>query len=275
MDQVNAVVVGYGYAGRCFHSYLSGLEPALNLYGVVSSRPEARRQIGRELGVRTFETFGEALVDDDVDLVVLATPNDLHASQAITALEAGKHVVTDKPMCFDAKEADSMMAAATPETGRLDRLGTIDTPASRSTSWTEPIRLDNLYDQVKNWLFYGHTFAMSSIDDATYAVGLFRDAGGSCIVDVTVVGMGRDPEGLQIVSRRTGVHIVLATGFYLDTYHPSSTEDMSEAELADFMIAEIEDGVHPGGAKPGMIGEMGYRLGHPLILSINPAHNPL
>ena len=118
MDQVNAVVVGYGYAGRCFHSYLIGLEPALNLYGVVSSRPEARRQIGRELGVRTFETFGEALVDDDVDLVVLATPNDLHAAQAITALEAGKHVVTDKPMCFDAKEADSMMAAAS----KADRL---------------------------------------------------------------------------------------------------------------------------------------------------------
>jgi phosphotriesterase-related protein len=159
---------------------------------------------------------------------------------------------------------DSMLAAATPETGRLDRLGTIDIPASRSTSWTEQIRLDNLYDQVKNWLFYGHTFAMSSIDDATYAVGLFRDTGGSCIVDVTVVGMGRDPEGLQIVSRRTGVHIVMATGFYLDTYHPSSAEDMSEEELAEFMIAEIEEGVHQGGAKPGMIGEMGYRLGHPL-----------
>jgi len=158
---------------------------------------------------------------------------------------------------------DSIMAAATPETGRLDRLGTVDVPASRGTSWSEPIRLDNLYDQIKNWLFYGHTFTMSSIDDANYAVGLFRDLGGSCIVDVTVVGMGRDPEGLQIVSRRTGIHIVLATGFYLDTYHPRSTENMAESELADFMIAEIEEGVYPGGPKPGMIGEMGYRLGHP------------
>ena len=58
---------------------------------------------------------------------------------------------------------DSIMAAATPETGRLDRLGTVDVPARRGTSWAEPIRLDNLYDQIKNWLFYGHTFTMSSI----------------------------------------------------------------------------------------------------------------
>ncbi len=121
MEPVNAVVVGYGYAGRCFHSYLIGLEPAMNLYGVVSSRSETRQQISRELGVRTFETFDESLADGDVDLVVLATPNDLHASQAITALQAGKHVVTDKPMCLDVQEADSMLAAAS----QADRLLTV------------------------------------------------------------------------------------------------------------------------------------------------------
>ena len=44
--------------------------------------------------------------------MVLATPNDLHAPQAIAALEAGKHVVTDKPMSLDGAEADAMIAAA-------------------------------------------------------------------------------------------------------------------------------------------------------------------
>jgi len=106
------VVVGYGYAGRCFHAYLVGLASQLQLYGVVTSRPEARAQIQSQLGVKVFSRFEEVLADPAVDLVVLATPNDLHAPQAIQAMEAGKHVVTDKPMCLSTAEADAMIGAS-------------------------------------------------------------------------------------------------------------------------------------------------------------------
>jgi len=112
MDRPNVVVVGYGFAGRCFHAYLIGLTDELHLYGIVTSRAEAREQIRQRLGVRTFSRFGEALADPQVDLVVLATPNDLHAPHAIQAMEAGKHVVTDKPMCLSLEEADAMIAAS-------------------------------------------------------------------------------------------------------------------------------------------------------------------
>ena len=118
MPRPNVVVVGYGYAGRCFHAYLVGLTEGLNLYGIVTSRPAAREQIQRDLGVNTFARFEDALADPAVDLVVLATPNDLHASHAIQALAAGKHVVTDKPMCLSLAEADQMIAASQ-EHGRL------------------------------------------------------------------------------------------------------------------------------------------------------------
>ena len=117
-DPVVAAVVGYGYAGRCFHSYLVRLaEPGLSLKGVVSSRAEAREAIAAA-GLRAWERFEEVLADDEVELVVLATPNDLHAPQAIAALEAGKHVVTDKPMSLDGAEADAMIAASR-RSGRL------------------------------------------------------------------------------------------------------------------------------------------------------------
>ncbi len=118
IDPVVTAVVGYGYAGRCFHSYLVRLaEPGLSLKGVVSSRPEARQAIAAG-ALRAWERFEEVLADDEVELVVLATPNDLHAPQAIAALEAGKHVVTDKPMSLDGAEADAMIAAAN-RAGRL------------------------------------------------------------------------------------------------------------------------------------------------------------
>ncbi len=63
-------------------------------------------------------SFEHALADPQVDVVVLATPNDLHAPQAIAAMQAGKHVVTDKPMCLNVAEADAMIAASR-QAGRL------------------------------------------------------------------------------------------------------------------------------------------------------------
>lgn len=111
MDTVRVAVVGYGYAGRCFHSYLVRLAEGMALHGVVTSRPGAAEQV-RRLGARVYPAFEQALDDPQVDLVVLATPNHLHASQAIQAMAAGKHVVTDKPMCLSLAQADAMIAAS-------------------------------------------------------------------------------------------------------------------------------------------------------------------
>jgi len=118
LQRPNAVVIGYGFAGRCFHAYLIGLTPDLHLHGIAARRPEVRDQARDELGIATYARFEDVLADPVVDLVVLATPNDLHAPQAIAAMEAGKHVVTDKPMCLNLSEADDMLAAAR-RTGRL------------------------------------------------------------------------------------------------------------------------------------------------------------
>lgn len=118
MSEPRAAVIGYGYAGRSFHSYLISITPGLVLQGVASSDPAKREQIVRERGCQAYRSFDEVLADPAVELVVLATPNDLHASLAIRALEAGKHVVTDKPMCVTLAEADQMVATAE-RTGRL------------------------------------------------------------------------------------------------------------------------------------------------------------
>lgn len=113
MDAVpNVAVIGYGFAGRSFHSYLVGLEPGLKLYGIASRNPETRARIAQERGCKAYESFEEVIGDPNVDVVVLATPNALHAPQAIAALEAGKHVVTDKPMCVNLAECDAVLDAA-------------------------------------------------------------------------------------------------------------------------------------------------------------------
>lgn len=92
---------------------------------------------------------------------------------------------------------------------------------------------------------------------AVEEVSRFRDAGGRTIVDATCRGIGRDPRGLQRVARRTGLNVVMGTGFYLERTHPPFVADATERELAAIMISDIRDGDERTGVRAGYIGEIG------------------
>ena len=110
---VNTAVIGYGYAGRAFHTYLISLADGLNLYAIATRDPERREAAHQAYpNAKSYETIDEVITDDAVDLVVLATPHDTHAELAIKAMDAGKHVVTDKIMAMNTTEADAMIAAS-------------------------------------------------------------------------------------------------------------------------------------------------------------------
>jgi len=111
-QQINVVVIGYGFAGRSFHTYLVGLEPRLRLHGVCARDPDKRAKAAAERNCKTYAEVDEVLADKDVDLVILATPHDTHAPLAIKALNAGKHVVSDKVMCLNGHECTAMINAA-------------------------------------------------------------------------------------------------------------------------------------------------------------------
>lgn len=109
---VTTAVVGYGYAGRSFHSYLVSLEPGLKLTSVASRDPQRRAAAEADYRVKTYETLDELLEKDDARLVIIATPHDSHEQLVVKALEAGRHVVVDKAMCLTTAEADHMIEAA-------------------------------------------------------------------------------------------------------------------------------------------------------------------
>lgn len=73
-------------------------------------------------GAKRYGTFGELIADDEVDAVDLCTPSYLHAGQAATALEAGKHVLVEKPMATTAEDCSRMLAAAA-ESGKVLMVG--------------------------------------------------------------------------------------------------------------------------------------------------------
>src|SRR6185312_6587165 len=113
---IKTVLVGYGNAGKTFHSPLISAAPSLDLAAVVSTRPEAVHAQWPDVAVAG--DFDTVLADPSIELVVVATPNPLHAPQAIAALKAGKHVVVDKPFAIDAAEARTIVDAAR-ASGRL------------------------------------------------------------------------------------------------------------------------------------------------------------
>lgn len=112
MKETRAAVIGYGFAGRCFHSYLIGLTPGLRLHGIASRDAQTRERIQSERGCIAYESFEAAVADSEVELVVIATPNSTHTDLAVRALQAGKHVVTDKVMCLSLAECDRMIEAS-------------------------------------------------------------------------------------------------------------------------------------------------------------------
>jgi predicted dehydrogenase len=73
---------------------------------------ETRRQFAREHGLRAYDSLEELLGDPDIDCVVVSVPNDLHKSMVLKVLEAGKHVVCEKPAALNSGELREMIAAS-------------------------------------------------------------------------------------------------------------------------------------------------------------------
>lgn len=106
-------LVGYGLAGRAFHGPLVRAVRGLEVRAISSSSAERGAHAKADFpDARVVAGFDELLDAEGLDVIVLGTPHDTHKDLAIRALGAGLHVVTDKIMCLDVREADQMIEAS-------------------------------------------------------------------------------------------------------------------------------------------------------------------
>jgi len=96
--------------------------------------------------------------------------------------------------------------------------------------------------------------------DVIEEVMQLRQSGCGLMVEVTNIGMGRNPLGLLSISRRTGMDIVASTGFYKEVHYPSYVFDSEAERLADLFVREIEEGMEGTAIKAGLIAEIGSSL---------------
>ncbi len=131
-----------------------------------------------------------------------------------------------------------------------------DTPATDWRLWEQDVTMDRL-DLVRarkpirdNWFVADE---QTAVDEALE----FRYLGGSTFVEVTSIGLRRDPLGMARVSYATGLNVVMGTGWYMKLYHPDNMDELTVEGMTDEIVRDITVGVGDTGIRSGIIGEVG------------------
>jgi predicted dehydrogenase len=106
----NLVIVGYGGMGS-YHAKLLKENPTLCVVGTFDILEE-RRTASTVDGYKSYKSYSAVIADHDVDIVLIATPNDVHKEIAIAALNAKKHVICEKPVTIYSEDLEEIMKVA-------------------------------------------------------------------------------------------------------------------------------------------------------------------
>jgi predicted dehydrogenase len=110
MSEIRVGVVGFGLGAKVFHAPFVSAVPGLRLTAIVERSSDQSKQAYPE--TRTLRSIDALVADPEIDLVVVTTPNETHFDFARKALEAGKHVVIDKPFAATSAEAHFLIELA-------------------------------------------------------------------------------------------------------------------------------------------------------------------
>lgn len=124
--RVKVGIIGCGgIANQKHFPALSGAADRVDIVAFCDLIPERAEESAKKYGApgaKTYIDYRELLADPDIEIVHVLTPNVSHCEITVAALEAGKHVMCEKPMAATAKDAEKMMAAHK-QSGKLLTIG--------------------------------------------------------------------------------------------------------------------------------------------------------
>lgn len=174
---MNVAIVGCGNIAERYASQIVDRDP-LTLAGVTDTVPERAEALARAFEVRQFGSLEEVLADDTIDAVVNLTVPEAHASVSAAALEAGKHVHTEKPVALRYDEARGLVELARRTGRRLSCSPATLLGEAQQTAWK--LVREGALGQVRvvyaeaNW---GRIESWHPTPQALYAVGPLVDVG--------------------------------------------------------------------------------------------------
>lgn len=212
MEKVRIGIIGCGDIAKFMH--MPAWKQIKNVeMTAFCSRNEARVEYARsEFGsdsAKVYADYRKLLEDSDVDVVDICTPNHTHAEMAIDAMEAGKHVLVEKPMAITYEDA-KRMADVSERTGKI-----------LSVNYQNRFRPDSLY--LKNVcingglgeIYYAKAHALRRRAIPTWGLFLNKEAqGGGPLIDI-------------------GTHALDLTLWMMDNYSPKMVVGSTYKKLAD------------------------------------------
>ncbi|HKO17437.1 MAG TPA: Gfo/Idh/MocA family oxidoreductase, partial [Acidobacteriaceae bacterium] len=108
--EIGVGVIGYGLGGRVFHAPFVSAVPGLKLVSIMTSKGEEPAKVYPSS--RITPNLNDLLTDESIELIVVSTPNETHFELASRALNAGKHVVIDKPFAPTSHQARQLIDLA-------------------------------------------------------------------------------------------------------------------------------------------------------------------
>lgn len=226
-------VIGFGGMGAWHVSHLQNSDVA-ELAGIWDIDP-TRRAAAAGIHVPVYDSFSAVLEDPTVDILTLAVPNELHMPMAIEAMEAGKHVISEKPVTMSSQELSLMIDASV----RTNRLFT----THQNRRWdADYLMVKNLYASGE----LGPIFGIESRVQGSHGIpGDWRgrkEHGGGMILDWGVhlidqmVGIVYDRKVQQVYCRCDHVtNYEVDDGFRLDLYFEGGLTARIEVGTSHFI----------------------------------------
>ena len=121
----------------------------------------------------------------------------------------------------------------------------------------EKLSLSNLGWIKKFWVSNKDNLLIDDIEISINELNHFYKAQGNTIVDVTSIGLSRNPSALKIISQRTGVNVIMGSGHYIEKTHPDYFKTDNVNQIAEKITKDILQGVDGTGIHSGIIGEIG------------------
>ena len=219
MKDLKAAVVGTGFMGSTHTEALHRL--GIQVVGILGSSAEKSQRAAERLSIpRGYGTYEELLADGEVDVVHITTPNHLHYAQSKQALEAGKHVLCEKPLAMNTDETAELvtlaeqtgLAAAVNYNLRFYPLNIEARDIVERGDLGEIYSVAGSY--VQDWLFYDTDYNWRVLPDKGGKLRAIADIGTHWLDLVQVI------TGLKVASVFADLHVV----------HPQRKRPLGEVE---------------------------------------------
>jgi predicted dehydrogenase len=242
---INVAILGCSKIAR-LHARAIGQIPEFRLQAAWSRTPESAQKFAEEFALKTYHSIPEMIQNEQIQLAIVCTAHPYHAMPAIEAMEAGSHVMIEKPLASTLQDCDKIIETAK-KTGR--KVGVIS-----QRRWYQPIiRMKEAIDSGKIGTPMLGTIQLFGWRDRSYFEneswrGKWATEGGGILVN-------QSPHQLDILQWLMG-DVDEVFGYWSNINHPYIEVDDTAVAIVRFKSGALGNIVMSNSQKPGIYGKV-------------------